>query len=162
MRKGVLASVIGAALLLAPGLHLTAGDKAAPLTVDLKTFKFKVKEEHASLFGHNEDDAKLFFYTNGPAEATVKVPADGDYEVTVKASCDTAKDERAKFKLSIDGQPVGKETLLTADEAKEYKLTAALKAGDRKLVIEFTNDVYKENEYDRNLYVHGVTLKRVK
>jgi len=34
--------------------------------------------------------------------------------------------------------------------------------GDHKLSIEFTNDVFKDGEYDRNLYVHGVTLKKVK
>ena len=28
--------------------------------------------------------------------------------------------------------------------------------------IEFTNDVYKENEYDRNLYVQAVSVKKVK
>jgi hypothetical protein len=30
------------------------------------------------------------------------------------------------------------------------------------LVIEFTNDVHKENEFDRNLYVYAVALKRAK
>ena len=70
--------------------------------------------------------------------------------------------ERAKFKLSLDGKLVGKETLLTADGEKEYKFTTAVKAGERKVGIEFTNDVYKEGEYDRNLYVHAVVLKKVK
>jgi hypothetical protein len=153
----ITACVIGAAW-LSPGVQLTAGPKADPISLDLKTFKFKVKPEHENLFGYNEDEAKLFFYTNGPASATVKVPADGDYEIRVKASCDSAQNERAKFKLAIDGKSVGKETLLDADEAKDYKLTATLKAGDRKLTIEFTNDAYKENEFDRNLYVHAVTL----
>jgi len=64
--------------------------------------------------------------------------------------------------VTLDGQPVGMETLLTADDEKEYKLTATAKAGARKLAIEYTNDAYKENEYDRNFYVHGVTLKRLK
>ena len=26
--------------------------------------------------------------------------------------------------------------------------------------LDFTNDAYKENEYDRNLYVHGISLKK--
>jgi hypothetical protein len=30
------------------------------------------------------------------------------------------------------------------------------------LTIEFTNDVYKDGEYDRNLYVHAVAVKKVK
>jgi hypothetical protein len=162
MRYGIVAATVGVAWLLGTGTGLTAGDKKDPITVELKDFKFKVKDDLASLFGHNEGEGKLFFYTNGPAEATVKLPADGEYEITVKASCDAAQNERAKFKLSLGGEPVGKETLLTADEPKDYKLTAKAKAGEAKLVIEFTNDVYKENEFDRNLYVHGVTLKRVK
>jgi hypothetical protein len=164
MRRRTVPFIVGVACFLAVALPGMAEDKkdTKAISVELKEFKFKVKEDQASLFGHNEDEGKLFFYTNGPAEATVKVPADGDYEVVIKASCDSAEKERAKFKLSIDDKAVGKETLLTADEAKEYKLSAKLKAGDRKLAIEFTNDAYKENEYDRNLYVHAVTLKRVK
>jgi hypothetical protein len=162
MRNSVLAAMVGAALLLASGVQLTAGSKTDPITVDLKTFKFKVDDKIADLFGYNEGDAKLFFYTDGAAEATVKVPTDGTYVIVVRASCDSALNERAKFKLSLDGKLVGKETLLTADEAKDYELTATLKAGEHKLAIEFTNDAYKENEYDRNLYVHGVTLKLVK
>jgi len=35
-------------------------------------------------------------------------------------------------------------------------------AGEHKLVVEYTNDVYKENEYDRNFYLHGVTVKPAK
>jgi hypothetical protein len=131
-----------------------------PIEVGLADFKFKVPETMASLFGHNEGEGKLFFYTNGAAEATVKVPADGEYQIIVKASCDPAQNENAKFKLSIDGEAVGQETTLTAADTKDYTLTAKLKKGDRKLSIAFTNDVYKEGEFDRNLYVHGVTLKQ--
>jgi hypothetical protein len=161
MRNAVVLSVAAAAL-LAPGLPLTAGDEARPIAVDLKSVKFKVGDDQTSLFGYNQEEDKLFFYTNGPAEVTVKIPEDGNYEIVLKASCDSAQNERAKFKLSLDGQPVGKETLLTADEAKEYKLTEKLRAGQRKLVVEFTNDAFKENEFDRNLYIHSVTLRPVK
>jgi hypothetical protein len=132
------------------------------ITVDLAKFTFKVPEERASLFGYNEFETKLFYYTGGAGETTVKLPADGDYELVIKASCDPAQDERAKFKVSLNGEAVGKETLLTDDLAKEYKFTLKGKAGEHKLAIEFTNDVYKEGEYDRNFYVHGVTLKAVK
>ena len=129
------------------------------IAVDLKSFKFK---EGDPLFGYNEDESKLFFYTNGTGTAAVKVADDGEYEIVVKASCDSAQNERAKFKLAIDGELVGKETLLTSDDSKEYKFTTKLKKGDVKLSIEYTNDVFKEGEYDRNLYVHGVTLKKTK
>jgi len=153
---------VGATLIAAAGLPaLAADDKDKDtITIELKNFTFKAPDNVKDLFGYNETDEKLFFLTNGPAEATAKIPAEGDYEITIKASCDSAQNERAKFKFSVDGEPVGKETLLTADEAKDYKLTTKLKAGERKLTIEFTNDVYKENEYDRNLYIHGVALKK--
>jgi hypothetical protein len=151
-----------AGLLLAVGLGSAVAADGDAIKVDLKTFKFKVPDDRASLFGYDEGESKLFYYTGGPGEVTVKLPADGDYEIAIKASCQSALNERAKFKVTLDEQPVGKETLLTDDDEKEYKLTASGKAGDRKLVIEFTNDIYKEGEYDRNFFVHGVTVKKVK
>ncbi len=140
-------------------LSIPAWALAADISVDLKNFKFIVAEDAASLFGYNEDEGKLFYYSNGKAEATVKIPADGEYEIVLKASGDKAQDVRAKFKVAVDGEAVGEETTLTADEPKEYKFPVKLKAGDHKLVVEFTNDEYKENEYDRNFYLHGATLK---
>jgi hypothetical protein len=158
----LLAALIGAALLLTAAVP-PAATQADAIKVDLRACKFRAAANvSADLFGYNEGENKLFFYTNGTAEATVKIPTDGDYEIIVEASGDTALNERAKFKLAVDGQAVGKETTLTADEPKNYPFTAKLKAGDRKLAIEFTNDAYKENEHDRNLYIHAVTLKRAK
>jgi hypothetical protein len=130
------------------------------ISVGLKTFQFKVPAAQADLFGYDDNESRLFYYAGGPGETTVKLPADGEYEITVRASCDPALGERAKFKASLDGQPVGMETLLTDDDQKDYKLSTAAKAGERKLVIEFTNDAYKENEYDRNLFVYAVTIKK--
>ena len=162
MRTKVLWS-LAAALVLFSGLPLNAGFDGGPVTIELKSFKFvKVPPEQAALFGHNEDEGKLFYYSNGTAESTFKVDKDGDYEIIIKASGDPAMNERAKFKLMVDGKQVGKETLLTADEAKDYLLTTALKAGEHKIAVEYTNDVYKENEYDRNFYLHGVTVKPAK
>jgi hypothetical protein len=151
-------SILAFAALFVVSTVVRAEDK--PITIELKKFEFKVPENLKALFGHDEGEGKLFFYTNGPAVATVDIPADGEYEITIKASCTKALNEFAKFKLSLNGELVGKETALTAEEEKEYKLTAKCKKGDAKLSIEFTNDVYKENEYDRNLWVHAVTLKK--
>jgi hypothetical protein len=153
---------VGVAIVACSGHWPLSAAEGEAIKVDLKTFKFKVKEEAATLFGYNEDESRLFYYTGGIGETTVKIPADGEYELVIKASCQPALNERAKFKVTLDGQEVGKETLLTADEEKEYKLPVKTKAGERKLAIEFTNDAYKENEYDRNFYVHAVTLKKVK
>lgn len=158
MRTLRLASL--AAVLLAPALF--AADDAKPITVELKAFMFKSPEGKSDLFGFNEGEDKLFFYTNGTAEAKVNVPADGEYEIVVKASGDKGMDAGAKFKVAVDGKAVGKETETSDGDPKEYKFPAKLKEGERKLTIEFTNDVYKEGEYDRNLYVHGVTVKKGK
>ena len=136
-------------------------DAAKLITVELKSFKFEPKDPGVpgDLLGYQDDQGRLFFYINGTAEATVKLPAEGDYTIVVNAACDSALNEKAKFKLSIDGKLIDKETTLTSDDPKDYSFTATLKAGERRLKIEFTNDVYKENEYDRNLYVHEVKIR---
>ena len=144
------------------GPHAACGAEGDAIKVDLKSFQFKVPDAIASLFGYDEGEGRLFYYGAAPGETTVKLPADGEYELVIRASCDPALNERAKFKVSLDAQAVGMETLLTADDQKDYTLKASAKAGERKLVIEFTNDAYKENEYDRNFYVYGVTLRKVK
>jgi hypothetical protein len=130
------------------------------IKLDLRDFKFKVPNEQAELFGYDDNESRLFYYTSGRAEATLKLPADAEYEIIVRASCDPALNERAKFKLTLDGEPVGTETLLTDDDQKDYTLTTKTKAGEHKLGIEFTNDAYKENEYDRNLFVYAVAVKK--
>jgi hypothetical protein len=154
-------SLVAVALVLLPAL-VTADEADKPLAVELKSFSFKVPKGKEDLFTYNEGEEKLCFYTNGTGEAKVKVPKEGDYEIIVKASCDKALKEGAKFKLAVDGKPCGKETETSDGEPKEYKFSTPLKAGDHKLSIEFTNDAFKEGEYDRNLYVHSVALKKVK
>lgn len=161
MKIRVLWSVAAALMLIAP-LSVGATLEADEVKIELKSFKFKVPTEMSSLFGLNEDDGKLFYYSNGAAESTFKVAKDGDYDIVVKASCDSALNERAKFKLLIDGKEVGKETLLSTDDPKEYTVKEKLKAGEHKIAVEYTNDVYKENEYDRNFYMHGLTVKPAK
>ena len=131
--------------------------EAKPVAVDLS--KFKGPSENADLFGFNDGDGKLFFYTAGTIELAAKVPADGEYEVTVTASCDEAKGEKAKWTLAVDGQVTGGEQVCTTVDAKEYRLKMSLKAGERKLGLKFLNDLFKEGEYDLNFYVHGVVIK---
>ena len=159
MRTHRIAFLAVAALAILPALQ--AADDEKPQVVELKSFTFKVPMEKATLFGHNTDDDKLFFYTNGSAEAKVKVAKEGEYEIVVKASSDLAQKEGAKFKLAVEGKQVGKETL-TTEEAKEYTFKASLKAADQTIALEFTNDVYKDGEYDRNLFVHAVSIKKAK
>lgn len=162
MRSLVIQSISVSVLVLVMTPAQPAVAQGDSISVSLPSFKFKVRPEIADLFGYNDGESKLFYYTAGAGETTVKLPADGDYEITIRASNDAALNERAKFKVSLDDKLVGMETLLTSDDEKDYKLTTTAKAGEHKLAIEFTNDAYKENEYDRNFYVHAVTIKRVK
>jgi len=161
MNNRSFASFVALALVVLPFVATAADDAAKPIAVELKSFTFKVPEKQADLFGYDANEDRLFFYTNGTGEAKVKVPDDADYEIVIKASGDLALKEGAKFKVAVDGKQTGKETETTA-ESKEYKFPTSLKAGERKVSIEFTNDIFKEGEYDRNLYVHAVSLKKVK
>jgi hypothetical protein len=155
--RTALPTALSVALLLGAA---TAADPVTPVELDLKAAKFKPAGGAGDdLLGHNADEGKLFFYANGAAEWTVKVPADGDYAVVVKASGDAAKGVRAKFQVTVDDRLAGGEVTLKSDDAEEYTVKTTLKAGEHKLAVAFTNDEYKENEFDRNLYVYAVTLK---
>lgn len=142
-----------------PPVPKPAPVEAKPVAVDLT--KFKGPSENADLFGYNDGDGKLFFYTAGTIELAAKVVADGDYEVTVTASCDEAKGEKAKWTFAVDGRVAGGEQACTTADAKDYKLKTSLQAGERKIGIAFLNDLFKEGEYDLNFYVHAVVIKPV-
>jgi hypothetical protein len=131
------------------------------IKIELKDFKFKLANpDQADLFAFNEDEPKLCFYTNGAAEAKFKVPEDGDFDLIISASGDSAMKVFPKFRLVLDDKPdekgLSKETSLKSDDMKDYKFNVPLKKGEHKLSIAFTNDTYKEGEYDSNLYVHAV------
>jgi hypothetical protein len=130
--------------------------------VDLNAFEGVGEFKDSGHFGYDDGNERMFFYANGCAEARIKVAADGDYEITVKAGCDEAEKEFARFRIRVDGQAASGEVPLSGVDPKDYKVPVRLAAGDRKLGIEFTNDLWKEGEYDRNLFIHGVSLKRVK
>jgi hypothetical protein len=131
-----------------------------PIKADLSKVKFSGEPE--GNFGWDDGESRAFYYSNGSGEVVLKVPADGDYEVTVSASCQKGNNAFAKFDLEVDGQKKAGDVTLTSEDCKEYSCTVSLKAGERKLGVRFTNDMYKENEYDLNFYLHGVKLVRVK
>ncbi len=95
-------------------------------------------------------------------EAPVTLPESGDYEISVVASCDPARNEFARFDLSID-RKVEATFELRAKEPEEYRHTVRISMGPRKLAIKFTNDYYDaRTKEDRNLYVHKVILRRIR
>src|SRR5262249_26493226 len=125
------------------------------------TFKWKAAFVGGeSLGGYNEEASHFMFASNGTATGDVTIPEDAEYTITVEASCQEALKEFAKFKLTVGETVVAEEHACTTEEKKKYSFSAKLKKGKQALVIEFLNDVYKENEYDRNLYVSAVTIEK--
>ena len=145
-------------LISAMGLAAEEGKKSNEIRLPLKEFKFKVSEDKADLFVFDEDGQRLCFYTSGAAEAKFSVENDGDYDLVLSLAGDTAMNVHPKFKLAIDDKEVGKETSLKSDDIKDYKFTLPLKHGKHVLSLAFTNDMYKDGEYDSNLYLHGAKL----
>ena len=134
---------------------------ADAVKVELKDFKWKPAFEGGTeLGGYDEGEGRFFFYTNGTATGNVTIPEDGEYTITVEASCVEAQKEFAKFKLSVGETIVAKEHACTTDEKKQYTFTAKLKKGEQPLVIQYLNDVFKEGEYDRNLFVYSVAIAK--
>jgi hypothetical protein len=155
MLRSMLALLVG--LAGATGLAATADE----IKVDLKSYQWKaVSEKGADLGGYDDTENRFFFYTNGTATGDVTIPDDGEYTITIEASCSAAQKELAKFKLSVGDVVVAKEHLCTAEEAKKYPFTAKLKKGKQPLVIAYLNDVFKEGEYDRNLFVYSVKVEK--
>jgi hypothetical protein len=132
---------------------------AEPIKLDLADFKLASAAKGGDELVKYEND-KISFYSNGTATAKLTVPADGDYVIVVDASCDAALKENAKLTLKVGDKAVKENFALTAEDQKEYKFDAKLTKGETTLSIAFTNDVYKEGEYDRNLHVHGVRVER--
>src|SRR5262249_36105102 len=127
----------------------------------LKSFKWKCAfDGGADLGGYDDNEERFFFYTNGSATWEITIPEDGEYTITIEASCTEALKEFAKFKVTAGETEGAKEHAWTTENKKKYTFTAKLKKGKQPLVIAFLNDAYKENEYDRNLFVHGVTIEK--
>lgn len=143
---------------------LAAGFAPAADEVKLDQFKFtpKFKDAPADLVGHNEGEAKLFMYVNATATADVEVKADGVYQFSIELSGDRGEKDLPKVRIGLGGKDVEKEFLLTQAEAKVYTFKGELKKGKNKVEIEFLNDQYKENDYDSNLYIHGVKFEPAK
>jgi hypothetical protein len=131
------------------------------LVIKLTDFKMKPSKSISNpedVFMFDEGAERLCFYTGLAAEAKFKMKGDGEFVVVIAAAGDSAMDVKPKFKLEIDDKEIGKETSLKSDAVKSYRIHVKLKAGEHKLSVAFTNDIYKEGEYDSNLYLHGVKI----
>jgi hypothetical protein len=145
--------------ILVLALGVAAVRAAEPIALDLGLFKLAPAAKVADDLVKYDNDA-INFYGNGTATGKLTVPADGDYVIVVEASCTAALKENAKFTLKVGDKAVKESFELTTEDKKEYEFDAKLTKGETTLSIAFTNDVYKENEYDRNLFVHAVRVKK--
>jgi hypothetical protein len=151
-----LVAILGCAFATAAAAH--AADE---VKVDIKDFKWKCAFDNgAELGGYDEGEGRFNFYTNGTATGNVMIPEDGEYTITVEASCTEAEKQFAKFKLTAGETVVAKEHACTTEQPKKYTFTAKLSKGKQPLVIEFLNDAFKEGEYDRNLFVQSVSITK--
>ena len=152
MRRWYTAPILVLALGVAAGA-------AEPITLDLGLFKLTPATKGADDLVKYDNDA-INFYANGTAAAKLTVPADGEYVIVVEASGTAALKENAKFTLKVGDKAVKENFELTTEDKKEYEFEAKLTKGETTLSIAYVNDVYKENEYDRNLFVHAVRVKK--
>jgi hypothetical protein len=132
---------------------------ADPIKIDLSDFKLSTPIKGADDLVKYDND-QISFYVNGTATAKLNVPADGDYVIVIEASCNAALKENAKLTLKVGDKAIKENFELTTEDKKEYKFDAKLSKGETTLSIAFTNDVYKENEYDRNMFVHAVGVEK--
>lgn len=137
------------------------GPVPSPVVADLSTFSDPT--ENTEHFGYDDGAGRIFLYSGGAIVLPVTLTDDGNYELAISAACDEADGQKAKFSVAINGQAVGDEVTCTTIDAHEYVIKApGLKAGDHKIAITFLNDIFKENEYDLNFFVHGVTVRPAK
>jgi hypothetical protein len=140
------------------GMLLAAEDVKVP---PLSEFQWKPAFEGGKeLGGYDPGEERFYFYTNGSAVAEIHLPEEGEYTITIEASCTEAQKELAKFRITCGETVVVKEHTCTAEERKKYSFTAKLAGGKQKLEIAFLNDAYKENEYDRNFFLHAVQIQK--
>ena len=100
-RRVCVVGVVGRAW----GGAATAAD--AVMVPPLGDFKWKAAfEGGAELGGYDTGEDRFFFYTNGAAAADVTIPEDGEYTITIEASCSEAEKELAKFKVTCIASPL--------------------------------------------------------
>ena len=130
---------------------------SAPIVIPVGSFVQDGNDPYNSVTAE-----KITFQRPCLFDAVVKLPETAEYEFTINASCDQARNEFAKFRLFVDGKQQADVELL-AERAEDYKVTAVCAAGERRIGIKFLNDFYvaKPRE-DRNLYVHRVIIRKLK
>jgi hypothetical protein len=113
-----------------------------------------------------EKKAAYTFWANQVIGYTFKNLEEGEYEVTITAkNYDSLPlDKKYKeFNVELDTDYDSATMNIKADDKSWHKekVTMNFAEGDATLYINWTNDSYKENEYDANIMIKSVSIKKV-
>ncbi len=89
-----------------------------------------------------------------------EAPQDGEYEIDVRAKANQFGKELAKMELRVDGKVVRTFDVMGEMKPDNYVHRIRLAAGQRKILVTFTNDEYVANKGDRNLFVGRFAITR--
>lgn len=113
------------------------------------------------------EDARVLT-SNGEATATLELPEDGEYLISITAAADQAGRDSAEMSVKLDQKELKMfEVANQRHNPIPYKLKMRLEAGRKKLAIAFLNDFFKTEEQvekgerpgDRNLYVSLIEVQ---
>jgi hypothetical protein len=103
------------------------------------------------------DRGERVLASEGECFATIDVPTDGEYEISVMARADQGGDEPAKMSLRLDGQELKVYEVKNETTREKFEHKIQLAAGKRKIGMAFINDFYDEKapegKRDRNLKI---------
>lgn len=113
----------------------------------------------STVFEQPRKHGALFLHSTGEAFATIEVPVNGRYSVTIRAAADQAGDALAKMAIRLDGKAIHLFDVSAEPPAfADYENTMEIKQGEHRLSAVFLNDFVdpkatdpKRN--DRNLYI---------
>ncbi|MBU6413051.1 MAG: DUF1592 domain-containing protein [Planctomycetes bacterium] len=101
----------------------------------------------------------FYLYSNGGAGNEHAAPYTGEYLIRVKAWETKGGDEAARLSLRVDGKEVAAWSISgTREKPQEESVRVRLKAGNRKIAANFTNDFYEPQKADRNLGVESISI----
>lgn len=127
--------------------------------VDRRVAGRELQLEGASI----RDRGYAWMSSSGSVGAKLKIPATSEYLVKVDAMAQQAGDEKARFEMRVDGEPV--HTFHTEKNMKSETLeyVVRLKEGQRKIELAFTNDYYNpkakdKNQRDRNAAIRSISV----
>ena len=107
----------------------------------------------------SKSDKQVNLVAAGTIAADFSCRETGTYDVVVRGHSAPADGVFATARVTIDDRDVG-EVELTAPSSESFPVgTVAVSAGDHRLTLAYTNDLYRDGA-DRNLYVNAVGFRK--